>query len=144
MIVADVLRKKGSAVISVTPGHTLRAASRVACEHRIGALLVMGDEDTLVGIITERDILWQCCIGADLDRVRVGSVMVRDVVVGLEEDDLHYTMNTMTERRVRHLPVMRGDKVVGIVSIGDIVNALRRERAQEVRYLRDYLGGRYW
>lgn len=144
MIVSDILRTKGYNIVSVTPAHTMREAARVACENRVGSLLVMGDEGALVGIVTERDILWQVCIGADLDHTRVGSVMTRDVVVCVEEDDLQYAMNTMTERRVRHLPVMRGERVVGIVSIGDVVNALRRERAQEVRHLRDYLGGAYW
>ena len=144
MIVADLLRTKGYDIVTVTPSHTVREAARVACEHRVGALLVIGDEETLVGILTERDILWQVCTGADLDRTRVRSVMARDVVVCVEEDDLHYVMNTMTERRVRHLPVMRGERVVGVVSIGDVVNALRRERAQEVRHLRDYMGGLYW
>ena len=147
--IRDILRNKSDRLLTIAPDRTLRAAIEDLTEHRIGALLVMRDRGKslageLVGIISERDIMRQCAMRADLDKTLVSDAMTRYLIVGLEDDDLAYTMNTMTEARVRHLPIMRRGELMGIVSIGDVVNALRVENSTQVRYLTDYIQGRYF
>jgi CBS domain-containing protein len=138
MLIRDMLKLKGPKVETVAPDASLREAVRIACERHIGSLLVV-DGGRLVGIITERDILRQVHARADFDTTPVATVMSRDVVIGLPEDDIQRAMNTMTERRVRHLPVLEGGQVKGIISIGDVVSALREEEEVEIRFLRDYI-----
>jgi CBS domain-containing protein len=139
MQIQDVLKTKGSHVETITPDATLRQAVHQACARHIGALLVVDGEGQLRGIITERDILRQCDARADLDRVRVGDAMTSQLIIGFPEDDLQLAMNVMTQRRIRHLPILNDGKVVGLVSIGDIVKALHEEEEVEIRYLRDYI-----
>lgn len=142
MLVRDILRRKGNEVFCVEPHETLRHAVGIACDKRIGALLVMTGP-RLHGIITERDILMQCHAHANLDVVRVRDAMTQRVITGVGHDEVRTAMDLMTERRIRHLPILDGDRVMGLVSIGDVVNALRTERAQEVRHLKDYMSGAY-
>ena len=144
MLVSEILKAKGAQVHSVAPSTTLRAAIRVLCEHHIGSLLVMaknGHGPHPVGIITERDLLRQCDQGADLDQIQVHQAMATDLIIGLTTDDVQQAMSTMTERRVRHLPIVDGEtgRIAGMLSIGDVVNALRHDEAAAVRYLHDYI-----
>jgi CBS domain-containing protein len=100
-------------------------------------------EGTLVGIVSERDVL-RLCSRDDYDRsltLRVRDVMTRDLVISVLDDSLDYCMRVMTERRVRHLPVLEDRRLVAIVSIGDVVKAQYEERETEVRFLRDYMQG---
>ncbi len=141
MRISDILHTKGSEVISVAPNQTVLTAVRILSEHRIGALVVRtGDE--VLGILTERDVL--DLAAGDPRRVestRVEDVMTSDVLVAVPEDDLEYVMNIMTENRVRHLPIVVDGRLEGIVSIGDVVNAVRRGMEAENRHLKDYIHG---
>jgi CBS domain-containing protein len=95
-----------------------------------------------VGIFTERDILREVAERADqLRETKVGDVMTRNVIIGVPEDTVEYVMGIMTQNRIRHLPVMEEDELVGIVSIGDVVNSHLHKTQFENRLLRDYIQG---
>jgi CBS domain-containing protein len=143
MKLRDVLRNKGSHVYTIGPDHTVQDAVQGLMQHRIGALLVVDGQGAAVGIITERDVLRECQTRSDqLARIRVREAMSRDLIVGLPDDDIRYTMGIMTENRVRHLPVIDRGAVAGMISIGDMVKACLEETEYENRYLREYISCR--
>jgi CBS domain-containing protein len=142
MRVSDILRKKGSEVVTIDPHHTVHDAIRSLVRNNIGALLVTDPDGRLVGIFTERDILREAALHSDrLEETVVGDVMTRNVVIGVPEDPIEYVMGIMTQNRIRHLPVMDGEELAGIVSIGDVVNAHVQETEFENRLLKDYIHG---
>lgn len=141
MNIASLLSSKGSKVITIQPEQTVRQAVALLAEHNIGALVVVDGSSSPVGIVSERDIVRA---GARNERVfseSIGSLMTKDVVIGLPHDDLASVGHTMTERRIRHLPVMEGGKLVGMVSIGDVVKAQRDQYQGEVETLQTQLLG---
>jgi uncharacterized protein len=141
MKIRDILRTKGHDVITIAPDQPVLAAVRVLSQHRIGALVVR-TEGGIDGIISERDVL-NLAAGdpARLHNTPVAEVMTTNVIVGVPEDDLDYVMNIMTNNRIRHLPVLEGERLVGMVSIGDVVNAVRRSVETENRHLKEYIQG---
>ncbi len=141
MKIRDILRTKGHDVITVGPDQTVVAAVRILSEHRIGALVVRrGDE--VVGIISERDILNLVARDPALaTQTQVGEVMTSNVIVGVADDDVDYVMSIMTNNRIRHLPIMDESALTGMISIGDVVNAVRRSAEAEIRHLKDYIHG---
>jgi CBS domain-containing protein len=152
MKIEDILRNKGRNVFSIAPGETVHAAIRQLNEHGIGALIVRGEDGDPVGIITERDVLRTCgehCshlldsaeAGAKDCPALVSNVMSTELIVGVPGDDVEYVMGVMTNNRVRHLPVMDGGVLVGVISIGDVVNAFVEETEIENRLLKDYIHG---
>ena len=144
MTVADVLRSKGSRVIKIRPDSSLADAVRMLVHNGVGSLVVADDKDQIVGLITERDILRENARHFDeLGGQQVAEVMSRDVIIGFVEDSLDYVMALMTEKRIRHLPIMSYGRLVGIVSIGDVVKARVREAEVEIRHLTDYITGKY-
>jgi CBS domain-containing protein len=142
MRIRDILRTKGHDVVTVGPDQPVLAAVRILAEHRIGALVVRS-RDQVEGIISERDILNLAASDpARLTSERVADVMTTEVIVGVPEDDLDYVMNIMTQNRIRHLPIVDEDGgLVGMVSIGDVVNAVRRSVEAENRHLKEYIQG---
>lgn len=143
MRIRDILQSKGSNVIAVGPDQPILAAIRVLSEHRIGAVVVRGGDGAgILGILSERDIL-NLAAGDPrrLETARVEEVMTREVIVGDANDDLNHVMNVMTENRIRHLPIVRDGALEGIVSIGDVVNTVRRSVESENRHLKDYIHG---
>lgn len=142
MRISDILRRKGSEVVTIEPQHTVHDAIQSLVRNNIGALLVTDLDGQLVGIFTERDILREAALHCDrLEETVVGDVMTRNVVIGVPEDPLEYVMGIMTQNRIRHLPVMNGEELAGIVSIGDVVNAHLQETEFENRLLKDYIHG---
>lgn len=141
MRIRDILRSKGHDVITVGPDQPVLGAVRILAEHRIGALVVRA-EGEIRGIISERDVL-NLAAGdpARLETTSVADAMTTNVIVAVPDDDLDYVMNIMTRNRVRHLPIMEGERLVGLVSIGDVVNAVRRQVEAENRHLREYIQG---
>jgi CBS domain-containing protein len=141
MRIRDILHTKGQDVVTVAPDQTVLAAVQVLAEHRIGALVVR-DGDEVVGIISERDVLNLVAKDpSNLGSVLVSEVMTANVIVGVPGDDLDYVMNIMTNNRIRHLPIVEDSKLAGMVSIGDVVNAVRRSVESENRHLKDYIHG---
>jgi CBS domain-containing protein len=140
MRIAEVLREKGSRVVTIEPHATVWEAIQALNRHNIGGLVVVGQDDQVVGIITERDILREA--GERADRIKetpVGDVMTKDIIIGVPEDPLDYVMVVMTKNRIRHLPVLEDEKLAGIISIGDVVNAHLDETEFENRLLKDYI-----
>ena len=149
MRISDILREKGSEVATIEASGSVHDAVRILNEHRIGALVVTGADASIQGIVSERDVLrtaagtWDDG-GERVERLRdrpVVAIMTRDVICAVPDDDLDYAMGIMTQNRIRHLPVLDGEALVGIVSIGDLVNALRVSAESENTHLRQYIQG---
>ena len=142
--IRDVLDAKGRDVVTIRPDATIREAVEALVEHRIGCLVVSNGGDEVAGILTERDILKIVSVDAErLVAVKVAERMSTDVVCGVPDDDLDYVMSIMTSRRCRRMPVMENGKLAGLVSIGDVVKAMKSATEYEVRQLKDYIGGGY-
>jgi CBS domain-containing protein len=140
MTVKAILSRKGNDVITVEPTVTLSAAVKILGEHRIGALVVVGPDKQVAGIVSERDIvraLAQRGSGA-LDEA-VGQVMTRKVVTCAESDTVAELMERMTKGRFRHLPVVERGKLAGLVSIGDVVKYRLEEMEHESKALKEYI-----
>jgi CBS domain-containing protein len=139
MKVADILSAKGSRVVTVLPGETIaNLANRLQIE-QVGAMVVSRDGVTVEGMISERDIVAGLAEhGAALPGMTVSSLMARAVTTCSPDDSIADISRTMTRRRVRHLPVVRGGRLVGIVSLGDVVKHRLDEMEMEANVLRDY------
>jgi CBS domain-containing protein len=143
MKVRDILQLKGPQVYSIGPDQTVLDAVALLMEHRIGALLVRDAAGAVAGIISERDVLRECQHHAsELGNIVVSDAMTRDLIVCVLDDDVDYAMGIVTKNRVRHLPVMDGETVAGMISIGDLVKANLEEVQYENRYLKEYIAGR--
>lgn len=123
MKISTVLATKGATVFTVRADATLSRAVTLLVQHNIGALVVMNEQAKLTGIISERDVVRALARGENALAQRVGDVMTAAVIVASPQDDLRSVMNTMTQKRIRHLPVLEQGQLVGIVSIGDMVKA---------------------
>lgn len=142
MWISDILRSKGSDVVTVDPDRSVLEVVRTLVRHNIGAVVVE-EGGRPIGILSERDVLRLAARGPDyLAFTRVANVMTTSLVTGHPSDDLRHVMNVMTEKRVRHLPVIDHGRLVGIVSIGDVVNRLRSETEETNRHLRAYIAGK--
>jgi CBS domain-containing protein len=142
MKVNDILQAKGSGVTTISPDRTISEAIRLLMQHRIGALVVV-DEAEIEGILSERDVLRLADEDpGQLGTIRVRDAMTRDLVIGEAGDDIDYVMEILTKNRIRHLPIVQDGQLAGILSIGDVVNALRTGLEAENRYMRDYVQGR--
>lgn len=143
MKIRDILKSKGNHCESIEPDRTIREAMNRIAAKKIGSLLVMKD-DLPVGIVSERDIFSIMARHGDEAFSRpVEEFMTGNIIIGVPDDDIEAAMAYMTNNRFRHLPIMEGQKVVGLVSIGDIVKAQARNLKFENRYLTDYITGKY-
>lgn len=136
--VADILKAKRSAVKTVRPDETaLELAEQLRAE-RIGAAIVSADGITISGIISERDLAYGLAVHASkLPTVTVDQLMTRGVIVCSTEDTIDEVTKVMLQRRIRHLPVKSGDRLVGIISIGDVLKHRLMEVQLEANVLRD-------
>jgi CBS domain-containing protein len=142
MRISEVLRKKGSDVVTIAPEATVRDLLGVLAEHNVGAVVVSADGTSLDGIVSERDIVRRLHrIGADLLDRPVRDIMTAVVHTCSPDDRVESLRSTMTEHRIRHLPVVCGGRMVGIVSIGDVVKSAISELQTEREYLVQYLRG---
>lgn len=137
-----ILNRKGRTVFTVSPSATIREAMALLIRHGVGSLIVIGRDEEVVGIITERDIfrLTYEHEGRIME-LPVKSVMTRELIVALPYDSLDYLKSLITENRIRHLPVIDQGKLAGVISIGDIVREESSAVAVENRYLKDYIFG---
>lgn len=142
MKIRNLLETKGFDVVTVPPSFPVTDVARLLVAHNIGSVVV-AEEGVVHGILTERDILRlvaRDCAG--IERLKTEEVMTREVIVGLPGDSLEYVMEIMTQNRIRHLPVVEDGWLQGILSIGDVVRALRKNVQAENRYMRDYIQGK--
>jgi CBS domain-containing protein len=143
MQVKHILFEKGREVVTVTGDATLSEAARLMARRRIGAVVVRGQDGAFAGVLSERDIV--CAIAEESVAAlaqTVASRMTRDVCMCAECDTIEDLMETMTRGRFRHMPVVEDDRLVGIVSIGDIVKSRIEETVREAESLRDYIAAR--
>ena len=139
MLVHQILKSKNNdAVITVRPDATVAEAVEVLCSHRIGAVVVSEDGKTLLGILSERDVVRELNRkGAECLSSPVRDMMTVSIVTTSREESAEAVVTKMTEGRFRHLPVVSGDEMIGLISIGDVVKARMSELAME----RDALQG---
>jgi CBS domain-containing protein len=140
MQVKQILGDKGRDVVTITSDATLSEAARELARHRIGALVVKDGDGAIVGILSERDIVRAVSEASVFALPRsVSAYMSRSVATCEESDTVDSLMETMTTGRFRHLPVVADERLVGIVSIGDIVKTRIAETVQEATTLREYI-----
>ncbi|MGE0658104.1 MAG: CBS domain-containing protein [Reyranellaceae bacterium] len=139
MLVSEILSAKEIDVVGITPDMTVEDAARTMTHHGIGAVLVLAG-DRVLGIISERDIARGVAVrGGAVLADRVCDIMTKSVVVCAPDNTVESVMAVMTERRIRHLPVVERGRLVGVVSIGDVVKALIDEVRHEAEDLRRYI-----
>lgn len=140
MRIHDILRRKGDSVVTVRSDATLKELLDLLVEHRIGAVVVSDTEGEATGVVSERDIIIHLqAEGTSLGGTRVRDLMSAPPVTCSPDDELEALARTMTERRIRHLPVVVEGRLAGVVSIGDVVkqrlDQLQDERDQLVGYV---------
>lgn len=143
MQVKHILMQKGREVVTIASEATLSEAARLMARRRIGAVIVRGQDGAVAGILSERDLVK--AIAEDSVAALAHSVatrMTRDVATCSEFDTIEDLMECMTQGRFRHMPVVEDDRVVGIVSIGDVVKSRIEETVREAENLRDYIAAR--
>ncbi|MCS6991205.1 MAG: CBS domain-containing protein [Chitinophagales bacterium] len=141
MKVREILRQKGSAVVSVPPTATVLDALKVMAEKNIGGVLVM-DGEKVLGIFTERDYARKIVLkGKTSAESRISEVMVTELVTVTPDHDTSDCMKLMTTNAIRHLPVMENGKLVGLISIGDVVKAVIDEQQSTIQHLEQYIAG---
>ena len=144
MKVKDVLKDKGTVVATIGAEKTISEAIKHLVEKNIGSLLVVDDKGAICGIITERDILRECHQRYEMiQQTKIKEAMSKNLIVASPEDDIDYVEDIMTQNRIRHLPIISGGKLEGLISIGDVVKLQRGECKVENRYLKDYITGKY-
>jgi CBS domain-containing protein len=142
MNIASILARKGSRVVTCRAEQSIRQALSLLAEHNIGALVVVDEAGGAAGVLSERDVVREAARDERLFGRTVGEIMTRDVIVGVPEDDLRAVRHTMTERRIRHVPVIAEGRLIGIVSIGDVVKAELDQYLGEVDTLQTQVGAR--
>ena len=147
--VSDLLKEKGTAVYSVRNTEKLKDAVKVFNEKRVGALMVLNEDDEIQGIVTERDILIRLSqTEGEIKDMSVKMVMTskEKLIVGTPDDNVEYIMKVMTSNRIRHIPIVGGEKnakLEGLISIGDVVKTLLSDVGFENKLLKDYIEGNY-
>jgi CBS domain-containing protein len=140
MTVKTILSRKGSDVVTIDPSATLAVAAKLLAERKIGAVMVTGIDDRVAGILSERDIVRALNeLGAAMLTERVDRVMTRKVVTCTESETIASIMERMTAGKFRHVPVVDQGRLVGIVSIGDVVKYRLHEIETESQALREYI-----
>jgi CBS domain-containing protein len=140
MKLAALIHGKGHEIVKIRDNQNIAEAAIALTEHKIGALLVEGQDGQIAGILSERDIVGGMAPhGADLHDVSVSELMTTNVIRCSPNDTVNEAMAMMTDRRIRHLPVFEGDELVGFISIGDLVKCRIMEVQSEAEALRQYI-----
>ncbi len=142
MTLGEILKRKGEKVWTIRAGEPVKEALRMLAGHRVGALVVLDEGGILRGILSERDIIRAADEhGRDVFEFPVDRLMTVHVILGAPENDIQQIMAVMTEKRIRHIPVLRDGKLAGIVSIGDVVKCLIEDSKDQIQSLKNYLYG---
>ena len=140
-LVKHLLDSKGSDIVSIAGDASVLDAIKLMAEKAIGSLLVM-DGDELRGIVTERDYARKVIVkGRSSESTQVDEIMTVDVVTARTDQTVTECMSVMSERRIRHLPVVDEGKVTGMISIGDLVQAIIADQQEEIQHLEQYISG---
>lgn len=144
MKVNEILIEKNRQVITVLPEATLQQAMKLLISNKISSLPVNNNDDELIGIISDKDIF--VSLYSDVTHITkqtVADIMSTNLIVGVETDDLNYIAGLMTNNKIRHIPIVEGQKIIGMVSVGDLVKAQLTDIKIENRYLKNYITGEY-
>lgn len=142
MKVRDLLDTKGKDIISIDAGSSVDDAIRSMNSRKISAIMVTEAGKT-VGIFTERDVVRSYILtgGKSFKEVQVRDAMIKDLIVAVPDEDVHEVSATMVEKNIRHLPVVDNGKVIGMLSIRDIIQTQVKKLTSEIHYLKDYITG---
>ncbi len=144
MKVKDILATKGSRVVTIEQTTPVLDAMSIFSANRVGSLLVTDQDNNILGIIAAKDVLMAVVNHLDdLKVMQVSKIMTTKLIVGTEDDKIDYIQAVMTENRVRHIPILDGKELKGIVSIGDVVKSQLKEKDVENKYLKDYIADKY-
>lgn len=140
MLVSQILKDKGDLVFTASPHETVAAAAALLHSRRVGAMVIVDGEDAVVGILSERDIVRVIAEkGAAALGEPISACMTRDVIFAAPSEHAHALLERMTDRRIRHLPVVKDGRLAGIVSIGDLVKTKIAEAEAEAETLKAYI-----
>src|SRR5262245_58772110 len=140
--VSEILRRKTGDVLKIDASETVFEALKKLVAANVGSILVTDDSGQVIGSSTERDYLRKIAVlGRTSHRTRCSEIMTWPIMYITPETTVEESMSMMTDRRIRHLPVVENDEVVGIISIGDVVNFQTREQSFQIKYLTEYISG---
>jgi CBS domain-containing protein len=140
MILEQILREKGGQVYSVAESASLKEAAELLDARKVGAMVILNEGGAVIGVISERDIVRAVArAGAAGLKQPVSDSMSRQVVTARPKETIEAAMDRMTDRRIRHLPVVEGGRLLGVVSIGDLVKWRIAEATAEVAAIRSYI-----
>ena len=144
MLVNDLLQSKNREIISTTPETSIDNAMKLLIDNSISCLPVLSSADKLVGIVSDKDIFHLIFKHhTDFKKHKVSEVMTKDLIIGLGEDDINYLAGMMTKNRIRHIPIVKGNKLIGMISQSNIVKVQMKRMSVENRYLKLYFNGDY-
>lgn len=142
MLVSDILNKKGSDVVTILRTDTVALAAAILAERGFGVLVISQDGSAIGGIVSERDIVRGLAArGSELLQDPVSTIMTSDVYTCETSDTVETLMTRMTEKRIRHLPVVKDGGLAGLISIGDVVKARVSQLEEEARHIGNYIQG---
>jgi CBS domain-containing protein len=142
MNVLEILKRKGSLVVTIRPSDSVEALSRLLRERRIGAVVVSDDGITIDGVVSERDVAYSLCIHkTELSSLPVSEIMTRNVITCSPDDDVAKDASAMHGHRIRHIPVVDGNRACGMVSIRDLLNVRVDQLQEEAAMLRTLANG---
>jgi CBS domain-containing protein len=140
MLVSQILKEKGDMVFTAAPGDSVAAVAALLQARRVGAMVVLDEAQSVAGIVSERDIVRVVAeLGPEGLGQPVSACMTRDVVYAEPQESVDELLERMTDRRVRHLPVCRDGRLMGIISIGDLVKSKIAEAVAETETLKAYI-----
>lgn len=140
MLLSQILRDKGDLVFTASPNETIGAAAALLHTRRVGALVLVDEAGSVVGILSERDVVRAVAeLGERALAKPVSICMSAEVVFAVPTETVDHLLGRMTDRRIRHLPVVKDDRLVGIVSIGDLVKSKINEVESEAETLKSYI-----
>jgi len=144
MKVKDLLKDKKREIVTVEGSTDILTAMELLIKNKISCLPVLGYSGQLVGIISDKDIFHAIYENQDnFPSIKVSNLMTTDLLVGLADDEIDYIGGVMTENKVRHIPIVEKDQLVGLISLGDVVKAEIKQMQIENRYLKLYMEGNY-
>jgi len=144
MKVSDILHEKNLDTITTNPGEKVHAVMEILISNKISCLPVMNTNNKLIGIISDKDIFKAVFNDQQgFATTTVDVLMTRDIIVGVPDDDIEYISGLMTQNRIRHIPILEKDKLIGLISTGDIVKTQMKKMKIENRYLKKYVEGNY-
>ena len=141
-LVKHLLDAKGRHVISISPDASVFEAIKLMADKAIGSLVVLDKDNNLVGIVTERDYARKVIIkGRSSKDTSVADIMTTKVLTAASDNSVNECMESMTQKKIRHLPVVEDDQVIAMISIGDLVQAIIADQKEEIEHLEHYISG---